>query len=77
MEKNEEIFLAFKNWLDKKKINVWNFSKLCKVSQSTLYKAYRGEKVRQHVAKALVKRSKNELSYSDFGYPDPKKPGNG
>ena len=68
MEKNEELYLAFQQWLHKKDLTVSAFAKISGLSDATLYKAYKGHKTRIDTAKRIIKFSKKQLSLSDLGH---------
>lgn len=68
MEENKEIYLAFQQWLHKKELTVSAFSKISGLSDATLYKAYKGHKMRIDTVRRIVKYTKKQLTLSDFGY---------
>jgi predicted transcriptional regulator len=68
MEKKEELYLAFQQWLHKKELTVSAFAKISGLSDATLYKAYKGHKTRIDTVRRIVKFTKKQLTLADFGY---------
>jgi predicted transcriptional regulator len=68
MEKKEEPYLAFQQWLHKKDLTVSAFAKISGLSDATLYKAYKGNKMRIDTVRRIVKCTKKQLTLSDFGH---------
>ncbi len=58
----------FKEYLDNKGVSPLAFRKACLLSLNTIYKLYRGEKVRIDTAKRIVRVTKKEITLEDLGH---------